>query len=426
MPRPRVETHVLSDGLTVLLDRMPTEGVSVAVDSRMGAWDEEQTAAGAGAAHFLEHMMFRGTLTRPNDDVKALMEGRGGALNAWTGSDWTSYHVDGLSEDAPFFLEVLTDMTSHPRLSEEDLRTESGVIVQEIAESEEDPSDLVNGLWDEAAMPGHPLSRHILGTTESVSGMQVSTLSNFHLRAFSRENVVVSLAGNFNDDAVMRACETGFLPRKQTEAVARREPVFVQCADRRSHANEFDQLHVVLGCTAPDPGVPGRIPLLMSALILGGGLSSRLHAEIRERRGLAYSVGCWCSDLRGGSSFNLYVATDGERGSEAVLAMLSEVRRLASDVPLAEVEKARNQMRVGLLRGLDAPYSRRAMMVNDLRCLGRVRTVEETLDAVTACGPDAVRQALAGVLVAPWAMAAVGKGCHLLPEDGERMVCLRA
>jgi len=381
---------MLDNGVRVLSESIP--GVRSAA---VGAWvlhgAAHEPAALAGVSHLLEHMVFKGTRKRTARELAVTLEGRGGSLDAYTSREHTSYQARVLDQDLPVALDVLADLALHPLLRAEDLELEREVVMEEIAQVEDTPDDLVFERHGRRLWLDHPYGRSILGTPETVGGVTVDALRELHASVYRGRNLIVAAAGNVDHDRFVEAVQGLFGvvdPGKVPVPVDLPPDTLV--GDERI-ARETAQSHVVLGSAFPGHADPSRFGLVLLSSALGGGMSSRLFQRIREELGLCYSVFTFQSFYRMGGVGGVYVGTRPATEERAVDAIRGELLRVAAEgLSEEELEQAKQQVKGQIMLSLESTgarlYRLTAFALHDEPFLG----LGELLDRLDAVGSEEV------------------------------------
>ena len=349
---------VLPNGVRVLSEAMPgVRSVSAGVWVRHGAAHDADVVS--GASHMLEHMVFKGTRRRSARDIALSLEVLGGSLDAYTTREHTGFHARVLDEALPLALDVLADITTEPRLSDTDLELEREVILEEIAEVEDTPDDLVFELHGERLWPGNPFGRSILGTRETVAALPGDAIRSLHARAYTGSNLVVAAAGNVEHESLVEHARRlfGALPSGDRKGPAPPPGPSVRGDERVER--ETVQSHVVFGTGLPGHAHADRYPLVLLSSWLGGGMSSRLFQRVREELALCYTVFTWQTFNAGCGLGGVYLAT--RRGSEerAVEAVRGELARLAGEgLPADELAQAKEQVKGQVMLSLESSGAR--------------------------------------------------------------------
>ncbi len=346
---------VLDNGLRVLTADLP-HAQSVTVMVMLAAGSRYETAETNGIAHFAEHMFFKGTERRPSArEIAGEIDAIGGEFNAFTGKEYTGYYVKCAAEHRDVALDVLVDMLRHSRFAEEEIEREKGVIVEEMNMYFDTPRDFIGGVYEQLLYGDQPLGWDIIGRKETVRGATRETFMGYLDRWYRPARMVLGVAGRTGDDVLERAHELlGDLEPAETGGPAPAQP----------HANgrvtvftkQSDQAHVVLGVPSHPLEHPDRYALQLLATVLGGGMSSRLFTEVRERRGLAYYVYGLNHSYTDAGSLYAQAGVDIARIDEAVSTIAGELRTIASEpVPADELEKARNFAKGRFVLQLESP-----------------------------------------------------------------------
>jgi predicted Zn-dependent peptidase len=389
------ERTTLANGVRVLQAPMPqAQSVSCFVMLAAGSRYEERDTS--GIAHFAEHMFFKGTERRPTARaIASEIDGIGGEFNAFTGKELTGYYVKCAAETRDVALDVLVDMLRHSRFDAEEIEREKGVIVEEMNMYFDTPRDYIGGVYEQLLYGDQPLGRDIIGTKETVRAATRETFLSYLDRWYRPERMVVGVGGRVGDDLIERL--EALLGDLAPRATDRPDPVVVpeDAPAVKVHHKESDQAHMILGARSYPLGHPDRYALQLVATVLGGGMSSRLFTEVRERRGLAYYVfGTNHSYVDAGSLY-AQAGVDINRVDEAISTVVGELRRIASEpVPADELEKARAFAKGRFVLGLESPHGTIMFGLRREVLLGTAEepeTILAGLDAVTA--PDVQRVA---------------------------------
>lgn len=380
----------LSNGLRVVSHEMPHLGtVALGLWVASGARHEAQSEH--GISHLLEHMAFKGTRRRSALEIVEEIEQVGGDLNAATSLDTTCYYARVLKDDVQVALDILADIIQNSVYSEEELEREREVILQEIASTRDSPDDTVYDLFQDAAFPGQALGRPILGTRESVTSFSSNELRGFLDARYRAGSMVLSAAGNIKHETLVRYAEDLFGGLPAGEAPKAAPAIYV--GGTRVSARPFEQAHVVLGYR----GLAYRDPDFYAAQVfsglLGGGMSSRLFQEVREKRGLCYSIYSSAWGLGDIGLLSVHASTGAETLQELVDVVQRELSRAVSEKPdEREIQRAKAQLKTGLLMSLESSVSRAEQMARQLLAFDRLLPAEELIGKVDAVTSDSVRR----------------------------------
>lgn len=325
-----IESSTLDNGVRVLSERIPgVRSVSAGVWVRQGAAHEP--AELTGVSHLLEHMVFKGTARRSALEIADTLEGLGGSLDAYTSREHTAYQARVLDEHLPEALDVLADLTLEPKLEEEDLALEREVILEEIAQVEDTPDDVVFELHAARLWGDHPYGRSILGTKETVASISAESLRELHRERYVGANLVLAAAGNVEHDAFVEAIDQLFGSAAVGERIAAVPDPGTTASGFEWVERESAQTHIVFGNDAPAHASEDRFALTLLSSALGGGMSSRLFQRVREEMGLCYSVFTFQSFYRAAGLFGVYVGTRPATAEAASDAVREELARVASE-----------------------------------------------------------------------------------------------
>jgi predicted Zn-dependent peptidase len=391
------ERHTLDNGLRILTANLP-EAQSVTCMVMLAAGSRYETAESNGIAHFSEHMFFKGTQRRPSArEIAGEIDAIGGEFNAFTGKEYTAYYVKCAAEHSDVALDVIADMLRNSRFDAEEIEREKGVIVEEMNMYFDTPRDFIGGVYEELLYGDQPLGWDIIGRKETVRGATRETFMSYLDRWYKPSRMVLGLGGRVGDDVLEKAQQLfGDLPAGETGEPG---PVAPYANGRvRVFTKQSDQAHVILGVPSYPIEHPDRYALQVLSTVLGGGMSSRLFTEVRERRGLAYYVFGLNHSYTDAGSLYAQAGVDINRIDEAVTTILAELRTIAADVvPSDELEKARNFAKGRFVLQLESPQGlilfglRREVLERHAPDLAEVL---DGLNAVTAADVQRVAQDL--------------------------------
>lgn len=384
--------HRFENGLTVATEYLPyLHSFSAGIWVRTGSAHE--TEQQGGLAHFLEHLFFKGTKTRNVHQVMEAIEGRGGQLNAFTSREYTCLYVKMLSSHANIGIEILADIFKNSLFT--DWEKERNVILEEISSVEDSPDDYVHDLLSEFHWPNHALGRPVAGTQKSVSALTRDDVVAFFKQWYQPENVVISIAGNFDVDAVLAQLRDEFEGLPNTPAPAPVDaPVFNQGINRIER--DISQIHFCMAFPGLTYNSPERHTCDMLSSVLGGGATSRLFERIREEEGLAYAIYTFTGFHRATGVLGLYEATAPGHFEQSLSLICEELRRVREElIPEQELDSHREQIKGNMLMALESTSTRMARMAKSLMCYGRIVPVEEVLgkfEAITQADIQAYAQ----------------------------------
>jgi len=400
-----VQTDILSNGLTVVTEAMP-QLESASLGFWVGAGTRHETEAENGIAHFMEHMAFKGTTRRSALQIAEAIEDVGGYLNAYTSRDTTAYYSRVLSGDVPLALDVLGDILLHPTLVEAEIEIERGVILQEIGQALDTPDDIIFDWLQEVAYPNQPMGRSILGSDNQVRAFQRNDLAGFIGHHYSPDRMVLAAAGAVDHDSIVRQAEAMFAHTSSLPAPNVLPAVF--SGGERREIKDLEQAHLSLCLPAPNYKADDFFAAQVFALALGGGMSSRLFQELRERRGLCYSIMASASAGDDNGLITIYAGTSETDVANLARVTMDEIRRAADDLTQAEIDRARVQLKAGMLMGLEGASARAERLARSTSIWGRVLPLSETVAKIDAVDRAAVRNFAMELLSKPMAGALYG------------------
>ncbi|MBS1064515.1 M16 family metallopeptidase [Gluconobacter kondonii] len=378
-----IEVTRLDNGLTIITERMDrVETVSFGAYVSIGTRDE--TAANNGVSHFLEHMAFKGTERRSAAQIAEDIENVGGYINAYTARETTAYYVKLLKNDLALGVDIIGDILTHSTFLDAEIERERGVILQEIGQANDTPDDIIFDQFQERAFPEQPMGRPTLGSEDLVSSMTRDTLMSYMREHYTTHNITIAAAGHLHHQDVVDLVKEHFrdLPSHQTP---RPRAAAYEGGELRT-TRELDQAHLVMGFPSVSYLHPDHYAVMILSTLLGGGMSSRLFQEIRERRGLVYSVYSFASPFSDSGLFGLYAGTGEDQAAELVPVMIDELKRLQDGLSEAELSRARAQLKSSLLMSLESTGSRCEQLARQIQVHNRPVPTSETvakIDAVT-------------------------------------------
>jgi predicted Zn-dependent peptidase len=410
----------LPNGLTVVTERMERVE-TVSLGAYVAAGTRHELEEENGISHFLEHMAFKGTARRSASAISEEIENVGGQINAYTAREQTAFYVKVLKEDVPLGADIIGDILSHSTFEPAELERERGVILQEIGQANDTPDDIIFDFFQETAYPGQPMGRPVLGTEERIRGLPRQALIDYMRRHYTTANTVVAAAGNLQHEAMLELVARHFadLP---SSAVPAALPGRYQGGEFRED-RDLDQVHIVLGFPSVAYADRDFYPVMLLSTLLGGGMSSRLFQEVREKRGLVYSVYSFTAPAMDGGLFGIYAGTGENEAAELMPITLDELHKVQRDVGVAELNRARAQVKAGLLMSLESTGSRCEQLARQLQVFGRVVPTEETVSKINAVTIDDVQLAAARLFRAAPTLAALGPADRVptLPKIAGRL-----
>jgi predicted Zn-dependent peptidase len=409
-----VARSVLPGGLRVVTESLPTvRSAAFGIWAGVGSRDEDQ--GHAGATHYLEHLLFKGTAKRTALEISAAMDAVGGELNAFTGKEYTCYYARVLDEDVPLAIDILSDMVTSSLIEPKDVDAERGVILEEIAMNEDDPSDTVHEAFAAQLFGDTPLGRPILGTVHSINSITRERIAEHYAARYQPPDLVVAAAGNVDHDAVVRLVRESFGSVLTGDAapgaprLAGPSPDAAAGTGVRLVSRPIEQANLVLGCEGLARTDDRRFALGVLNAALGGGMSSRLFQEVREKRGLAYSVYSFASQHADTGMWGVYAGCLPAKADEVLSICQDEIAKVISGgLTDAELARGKGQLRGSLVLGLEDPSSRMSRLGKAELVYPRLEPVEEILASIERVTHGDVRAVAAEVIGKVKALAVVG------------------
>jgi predicted Zn-dependent peptidase len=385
----QVQLTRLPNGLTVLTERMPSlRSATVGIWVRRGS--RHEPADWNGVCHFIEHAVFKGTERRTAMDIAVESDRLGGHFDAYTTHEMTGFAMKVVDTALPAAFDLLADMLARPRFEEEELRREQKVIIEEMKMVEDTPDEFLAEIFNAAYFPGHPLGRPIEGTAETVSTFGRKRTVEFHAHAYAPRNLVVAAAGNVEHEQLVELAARAF----EREAVGGAEeveevapspaaPILIQ------RKKELEQAHLIIATPFPSARHADRYTASLLSSVIGGGTSSRLWQQVREERGLAYSVGAVGSHFMDAGVFQIYAGTSPEQLDEVLDLSLAEVRRVLREaVGEEELRLVKDQAVSSILLGLESTSARAGTLARQEIVHGRRITPEQVIERIEAVTPE--------------------------------------
>ncbi len=385
-----VHKFILPNGVRVVC-----EPISYVQSAAIGVWCQTgsrmELEAEAGISHLIEHMLFKGTDRRTAEQIAQDIEGRGGSMNAFTDREMTCYYARVLADDVENALDVLSDMYVNSRLAPDDLELEKSVVQEEIRKYEDSPEDHIHDLHSRMRWGNHPLGRPIIGTLESVGGFARDDLTNYMSRRYVGGKTIVSVAGNV-DPNLVRDLSEKFLDPLANDFDLPTEPPPVSKPGEHLMSKDVEQVHFCIGGDGVNVYDERKHAMLVLDAILGGSMSSRLFQEIREKRGLAYSIGSYTAPYREAGAFTIYGGTSPKTFDAVRSIVAAELDKITqSKVGEDELERARRMLKGSVVLGLESMSARMTRMARNEMLYSRDIPVEETLAKVAAVSAEDVQ-----------------------------------
>ena len=415
-----VRLDQLTNGFRIVSEQMP--GLqSAAIGIWVTAGGRHERIEQNGIAHFLEHMAFKGTERRSALEIAEAIEDVGGYINAYTSREVTAYYARVLKDDVALAMDVIGDIVLNPVFDPREIEVERGVILQEIGQAHDTPDDVIFDWLQEQSYRDQPLGRTILGPTERVSAFSRDDLSAFVAEHYAPDQMILSAAGAVDHDQLMKLAEEMFGHLQPRKGLLPEPARFTGGEARRDKA--LEQAHFALALESPGYRDDEIYTAQIYSTALGGGMSSRLFQEVRETRGLCYTIFAQTSAYADTGTTTIYAGTSADQVGELATITIDEMKRAAEDLSPEEVARARAQMKAGMLMGLESPSNRAERLARLVQIWGRVPPLEETvakIDAVSTADVRAFAEKMA--VQAPAALALYGPvgGAPTLEQLQER------
>ncbi len=382
----------LPSGLTLVTERMPSVR-SVATGVWLKRGSRHERSAEAGISHFIEHMVFKGTKTRSAQQLAAEVDSIGGHMDAFTAKEYAAFHLKVLDEHLPLAVDILADIVVNPLFDSGEVAKEKKVVFEEINMVEDTPDDLVLELFSQAFWPDHPLGRPILGTKKSVASLERDQLEAFFREAYRPENLLVVAAGNLEHEALSRLLQERFAGLEPGRGKGESVPPQPTAGVVSRSKQELEQVHLCLGGRSYPQSHDARYGTYVLNTVLGGSMSSRLFQNIREQRGLVYSISSGIAAYSDAGHLTVCAGTGLEAVDEVVRLTLEELGRLTQEpVPGDELRRAKDHLKGSLMLSLESTGNRMGHLARQEIYFGRLFSLEETLQAIEAVTDAEVQQ----------------------------------
>jgi predicted Zn-dependent peptidase len=400
-----IRLTTLENGMRVLTDRMSSvETVSIGVWVAVGT--RHEPAQINGVAHLLEHMAFKGTTRRSALEIAAEIEAVGGHVNAYTSREHTAYYAKVLKQNAPLAIDILADILKHSTFDARELERERAVVLQEIGQAYDTPDDIIFDMFQERAFPDQPMGRPVLGRADIIRTIDRETVASYLHRNYAAPGMMLVAAGNLEHGEIVDLAQRAFA-HLQPQSAAKSEPARYVGGDLRQE-RELEQVHILLGF--PGFGFVDHDYYAASVVstALGGGMSSRLFQEIREKRGLVYSIYSFTHAYSDGGVFGVYAGTGEAEAAELMPALCAEIKRLGDGLEPSELERARAQLKAGMLMSLEGTAARCEHQAAHMLVFGRPLDLQELIQRIDEVDEAAVARVARRLFAAPPTVTALG------------------
>ncbi len=415
-----VEVTRLANGMTVATDTL--SGVeTAAIGVWVGVGARHETPEVNGVSHMLEHMAFKGTGRRTAQSLVEEVENVGGQINAYTSRENTAYYLRVLAADVPMAVDILADILQNPTFDGEELERERAVIIQEIGQCEDTPDDVIFDHFQATAFPAQALGRSILGTHDLVAGMTRESIAGYMKGHYGADRMVLAAAGKVDHHALVRLAETSFtaLP-----ILGKTRPDAARYGGgERLQERELEQVHVVLGFPGVAYDDPDYYTISVLSSVLGGGMSSRLFQEVREKRGLVYSIYTFASSYRDGGLLGIYAGTGAEEIPTLMPVLAEELRKVGDTVSDEELKRTKAQLKAGLLMALEHTRGRAERLAQQIMIYGRPIGSDEIMARIDAVDAGALARVADRTFRARPTLTALGRvgGFGRLPSIAQSL-----
>ena len=409
-----VDVTKLPSGIAVITDTMKdVDTVSLGFWVSVGSRFEEDNIN--GISHLLEHMAFKGTTSRSAFQIAEAVENVGGIINAYTSHEVTAYYVKVLKQDVPLGLSILTDILQNSTMVDEELTREKEVVIQEIGQTYDAPDDAVFEYYQSTAYPNQPFGRSILGTAEKVRAVSRDTLLSYMHDEYTASRVVVSAAGNIEHSYLTEQIEKLLTSLHATGGRVMQPSKYVGGEYRQE--KQIEQVNLLLGFEGVPYNHPEHIAQTVLATVLGGGMSSRLFQEIREKRGLVYSIYSFASSCLDSGSFTIFAGTGEKQVAELLPVVCDELLKATHTLTQDEIERAKTQLKAGVLMKRESTSARAEGNARDMAIYGRIIDKDETLAKVDAVSKEQLEKLALSIFTSKPTLASLGPVKHVLSYD---------
>jgi predicted Zn-dependent peptidase len=401
---------ILDNGVRLVTERIPTlKSVTVGMWVNAGSRDESPTQA--GYSHFIEHMFFKGTTTRSATEISRAIDALGGEMNAFTTRETTTFYVKVLDQHLPQALDLLSDLFHRSRFGAKEIEKEKQVVLEEIRMVQDDPEDLVQELHTGLVMGRHPLGRPILGRESTIARLRRQDLLDYIEARYGSQEIVLAVAGNFDQRRLEKTIAREFGRRsRSTSAVPHKRWPPEVCGGALMRRKPLEQAHLCVGFKGVPAGHKDRYGAYVLNSVLGGSVSSRLFQEVREKRGLAYSIYSFLSGYSDGGTMTIYAGTRAREVERVLDVIRRETRKMAvHGIERAELKRTKDQMKGSLMLSLESSHSRMNKLAKDELIVGAHTSMEEMVSEIDAISGQQISR-LAQDLFTPTAMAITALG----------------
>tara|TARA_B100000686_G_C16751634_1_gene952877 strand:- start:436 stop:1689 length:1254 start_codon:yes stop_codon:yes gene_type:complete len=395
----------LDSGLRIVTQNMPSlETVSMGIWNFVGGRNETESIN--GVAHLLEHMAFKGTKTRSALEIAETIENVGGDINAYTSKEITAYYVKLIAEDLLLGVSILTDILQNSTFAKEELDRERGVILQEIGMYLDSPDEMIFDYWQEKAFPNQPIGRSILGKEEIIKNISREEVKNFMSSHYNPNKMIISAAGKINHDdfveSIKKSCTN--LPQGDKD---NRDKATYKAGEYREK-KQLEQIHLLLGFEGIDYHHKDYYSLLIYSSLLGGGMSSRLFQEIREKRGLVYGISSFSSSYSDTGIFGIYSGTGDSHIQELIPVLCEQLNQTPNSIEEKEINRGKAQLKASLMIGRESAFRRCESAARQLLVFNRVIEPSEIINKINEVNIDSVKSIAKQIVSKPMTISSIG------------------
>lgn len=401
-----IQVTRLANGLTIATDHM--DGIeTAAIGVWVGIGARHEAPEINGVSHMLEHMAFKGTKRRSAQDIVEEVEGVGGQINAYTSRENTAYYLRVLAENVPMAVDILADILQNSTFEPEELERERAVIIQEIGQCNDTPDDVIFDHFQEVAYPDQSLGRPILGSEKLVAGMSRDDIAGYMTCQYGADRMVLAASGKVDHEALVRLAEDvlGGLRSSSPQAGAPAN----YCGGERTEDRALEQVHLVLGFKGISYGDDDYYAASVLSSVLGGGMSSRLFQEVREKRGLVYSIYTFSSSYKDGGLFGIYAGTGADKVPELMPVLADEFRKVGATVTDVEINRVKAQLRAGMLMAMENTRARVERLAQHILIYGRPIPPAEIMTRIDAVDRAALARVAGRLFTGKPTLAALGR-----------------
>jgi predicted Zn-dependent peptidase len=409
-----INITTLSNGFRIATDYIPyVETASIGIWVKCGA--RKETAEINGIAHFLEHMAFKGTTSRTAKEIAEAIERVGGYLNAYTSREATAYYAHVMKEDVALAFDILQDILNHSTFDSEELEKERDVILQEIGQSYDTPDDIIFDYFQSTAYPNQAMGRPILGSGSNIQAFQREMIAQFMTDHYCPTQMVLVAAGNIDHEALCKLAEEKFGSRLVLSTVDYFASSYQGGCFYENRT--LEQAHILIGMEGVSSYSPDYYTLNIFSAILGDGMSSRLFQEIREKRGLVYSIYSFHSSYSDTGTFGIYAGCDPKKVSELIPVTLNEIKHFPNTLKSEEIKKAKNQLKARLVMAMESSSGRCQRLANQILIFNRYIPQSEITEKIESVTQEDIIKLSSKILHTPVVLAALGKDLSLPSQE---------